>query len=314
MEIPDVTNDVQLLENPHEFLKSIDCLLLDCDGVIWTPASSSGTQLIKGVKETLEYIHFSLRKRIIFITNNSTQSRLGCVKKFHGFGLSFVVEDMILCSSFIAGSFISKLTVKHGLSRENAFGNDGGGNVRVHVIGEPGLSEELSLQKNITLTTDGSLEEKVDIVLMGLDRQITYQKLSQAFKYLQHNGTLFIATNNDTTLPISGGGVDVGTGSLVQCLSTAVGRDPDYILGKPNPASLQSIQSLLNQHEIRVEKCCMIGDRLNTDISFGRLLGVKCVAVLTGVSSLEDVQVSFGSERPEYYIPSLSSLYSSNTT
>lgn len=57
-------------------LDSIDCFLFDCDGVIWL-----GDTLVPYVAETLQLLR-SLGKKILFVSNNSTKSRLQYKHKF----------------------------------------------------------------------------------------------------------------------------------------------------------------------------------------------------------------------------------------
>jgi ribonucleotide monophosphatase NagD (HAD superfamily) len=52
----------------------------------------------------------------------------------------------------------------------------------------------------------------------------------------------------------------------------------------------------------------MVGDRLNTDIAFGRNGGMKTLLVLTGISQLKDVRDPSNTIVPDYYINSLGDL------
>ena len=56
--------------------------LFIADGVIW-----KGDSLIDGVPSVLERLK-QLKKKIFFVTNNSTKSRKGYLKKFTGLGLN----------------------------------------------------------------------------------------------------------------------------------------------------------------------------------------------------------------------------------
>ena len=59
-------------------------------GVIW-----KGDSLIDGVPSVLEKLR-QLKKRIFFVTNNSTKSRKGYLKKFTGLGLNVEPEGNFL--------------------------------------------------------------------------------------------------------------------------------------------------------------------------------------------------------------------------
>ena len=72
-------------ESAGQLLRSVDAFLFDCDGVIWR-----GDSVLDGVPETLAALR-GLGKRLAFVTNNSTKSRAGYLKKFTGLGLDVEV-------------------------------------------------------------------------------------------------------------------------------------------------------------------------------------------------------------------------------
>lgn len=45
---------------------------------------------------------------------------------------------------------------------------------------------------------------QVSCVLVGFDPHINYMKMTKAASYIRKNGTLFVATNEDTHLPLAG--------------------------------------------------------------------------------------------------------------
>jgi len=151
---------------------------------------------------------------------------------------------------------------------------------------------------------DGTLlDPDVGIVLAGLDFHINYLKLSHAYQYLRR-GARFLATNTDSTLPLSHSFFP-GTGSLLMPLANMVGRPP-LALGKPNQTMMDAIEGKFHLDRART---CMIGDRLDTDIKFGiegRLGGT--LAVLTGVNSKQDWEGPEATAVPAYYVDSLSDL------
>ncbi len=76
-----------------------DVFIFDCDGVIWWVTSKcwksilsdviffrKGDTLIAGAKEALNKLR-KLNKQVFFITNNSTKSRNGYLKKFQQLGV-----------------------------------------------------------------------------------------------------------------------------------------------------------------------------------------------------------------------------------
>ena len=113
------------LTDPTSFLDSVDVFIFDCDGVIW-----KGDSLIDKVPAVLEKLR-KMGKRIFFVTNNSTKSRLGYKKKFDGLGLDVQPEE-IFSSSFAAAAYLEQTKFKES-------------GKKVYIIGEVGIEDELDL-------------------------------------------------------------------------------------------------------------------------------------------------------------------------
>ena len=56
------------------------------------------------------------------------------------------------------------------------------------------------------------------------------------------------------------------------------------------------------------EEMCVFGDRLYTDIAMGKLHGVCSILVLTGETTLEDVEKADEDKRPDYIFDSLAEI------
>ena len=82
------TNKTKPLKNPKELLDKTDVFIFDCDGVIW-----KGDSLIDKVSKVLDKLRQD-GKTIFFVTNNSTKSRKGYLKKFTGLGLTVKPEGI----------------------------------------------------------------------------------------------------------------------------------------------------------------------------------------------------------------------------
>ncbi|KAG0451544.1 hypothetical protein HPP92_026178 [Vanilla planifolia] len=285
-------------ESAKDLIESVDAFLFDCDGVIW-----KGDKLIDGVPEALQALR-SMGKRLVFVTNNSTKSRKQYARKFGTLGLHVTAEE-IFSSSFAAAMFL-KL---NGFSRDK----------KVYVIGEEGILEELALagftglggpedgKKTIQLKSNFLFEHDKDVgaVIVGLDQYINFYKLQYATLCIRENpGCLFIATNRDAVGHLTDLQEWPGAGCMVAAVCGSVQKEP-VVVGKP---STFLMDFLLERYKIDTSKMCMVGDRLDTDILFGRNAGCKTLLVLSGVTALSDLNDSSNTIHPDYYTSNVSDI------
>ncbi len=230
-------------------------LLIDLDGVVFL-----GTQPLPGAAAFL-----SRARRhglpFLLVTNNSTTSPALVARKLEGMGIEAHPED-ILTSAEAAAAFVRAATPEP---------------TRVFLVGEAGL-REAAVEQGLTVVEDGA---PADWVIAGLDRHFDYGKLAAATRAIRA-GARFVATNTDALLPVEGGLVLPGAGSIVAALQTASGAEP-IVVGKPEPGLFQrGLQRLGN---LAPAQAAMVGDRIDTDVLGGRQAGLKTVLVLTGVTS-----------------------------
>src|SRR6185436_18779327 len=137
--------------------------------------------------------------------------------------------------------------------------------------------------------------QHADLVVVGLDRQVTYAKLKRAALLVQRGAEL-IASNPDRTFPQTDG-LWPGAGSLLAAVEAATGATPT-IVGKPHPPLFESARDRAGARNPLV-----VGDRLDTDIAGANRLGWDSLLVLTGVSKKSDLPAA--SEKPTYVAPDL---------
>jgi len=234
-------------------------LLIDLDGSIYR-----GDTPLHYSKEFIEFLR-ERNVKFIFLTNNSTKLPEEYVEKLGKMGISSNIDEIL--TSGIATAIYLKKIKNQGTS---------------YVIGEKALKKVIS-DIGWKLCED---EDIVDSVVVGLDREFTFEKLRKANYYIR-NGAKFIATNPDKTFPTENG-IDPGAGSLVVAVSAASQKRP-FVIGKPSPYMGKiAIEKLgLNLEEVGV-----IGDRIDTDIYFGKRLKVKTFLLLTGVTLRKDLEKS----------------------
>jgi phosphoglycolate/pyridoxal phosphate phosphatase family enzyme len=289
---------VKKLSHPQSLLDGAQLFIFDCDGVIW-----KGDTLISGAKELVTQLK-SMGKRVYFITNNSTKSRAAYLKKFISLGLDNVEAEEILSSSYAAAAYLTSI---HFPSKGK----------KVYVIGERGIEEELE-KHNISFLGGESDKDKVPdmrpggkvvqdpqvgAVVVGFDRYINYYKIQYAQLCLSQNSDcLFIATNLDSVTHLTDAQEWAGNGAMVGAIRGCTQKEP-IVVGKP---SSLLIDHVIQKHRLEPNQICMVGDRLDTDILFGKNNGLQTVLSLSGVTTKETL---FSSKIiPDYYIQSVADL------
>jgi NagD protein len=147
-----------------------------------------------------------------------------------------------------------------------------------YVIGEAGLTTALH-EVGYTLTDTGP-----DYVVLGETRTYSFEAITKAIRLIL-GGARFIATNPDVSGPSAEGPLPA-TGSVAALITKATGREP-YFVGKPNP---MMFRSAMNRIEAHSEGTVMVGDRMDTDVVAGIEAGLETILVLTGSTSLPDIE------------------------
>ena len=251
-------------------LNNIGGLIIDMDGVLW-----HGKQPLPGLQAFFELLR---AKQLPFIlaTNNASLTQQQYIEKLAGMGVTVSAEE-VLTSSMATATYL-----KDKMPADKK---------RVFIIGEDGLKQPLE-QAGFELTSlyqvnqpdKGITDEGADIVVSGLDRTLSWDKLATATLNIRA-GAAFYATNADTTLPTELGEV-IGNGGTLAALEAATGIKPTCI-GKPEPILYQQALKILGTKE---DNTIAIGDRLNTDILGAVNAGIRSIMVLTGVSSEADIK------------------------
>lgn len=251
-------------------LNNVRGLIIDMDGVLW-----HGSKALPGLAAFFELLR---KKALPFVlaTNNASLTQQQYIDKLAN--MQVVVQpDEILTSSMATAKFLDERIAKNQR--------------RVFVIGEQGLTEPLQ-KHGFTLTNLYQVNqpdkqiygEGADIVISGLDRKLTWDKLATATLNIRA-GASFYATNADTTLPTELGEV-MGNGGVLAALTAATGVTPT-VIGKPEPILYQQALAILGTEK---HNTIAIGDRLNTDILGAVNAGIRSLMVLTGVSSEADIE------------------------
>jgi 4-nitrophenyl phosphatase len=244
-------------------------VVFDLDGVIFL-----GAEAISGAGAALAAIADSGTK-IIFATNNATKTTDHVADRIAA-ETGFVPRPQTIATAATAAA--------------EALGAD---DDPVLVVGESGLVETL-VESGRTIAAEPTSARSV---VVGLDRDITYDKLEQAATAIRR-GARFIATNTDVTFPMPGGPVP-GAGAIVAAIAAASESSPE-VTGKPHQSMVQHISHLLGPGD------WMVGERPETDRARARAAGWKAVLTLTGITrSVDDVPRDL---RPDLVIESIVDL------
>lgn len=228
--------------------------LIDLDGTMYR-----GNEQITGAKEFIDYLN-EKKLPYLFITNNSTLTREAVVEKLANFDIT-TTKDHVLTSAIATANYIKTLNKR----------------ARCYVVGEKGLKHAIE-EVGLHLT-----EDHCDYVVVGLDREITYEKIAKA-NLLIRDGATFISTNKDAAIPTEIGLLP-GNGALTAAIAVSSGATPLFI-GKPDKIIMEEALKLLT---LTRENVLMIGDNYQTDILAGIRAEMDTLMVLTGFSKREDV-------------------------
>lgn len=167
------------------------------------------------------------------------------------------------------------------------------------------------------MTTLKSIDKDIGAVVVGFDEHFSFPKLFKAVNYLRNPSVAFIATNSDEKIDFPQFTFP-DAGPIIAAIENASGRKVE-VIGKPS----KLLTDIALKHELHRDrnKFLMIGDRLNTDILYGRRNNFQTLLVGTGVHQLSDVQeiiekvkrnegdVESANMIPEYYISALKNLF-----
>jgi hypothetical protein len=90
----------------------------------------------------------------------------------------------------------------------------------------------------------------------------------------------------------------------VAALRTALDREPDTVVGKPEPALFVTAA-----HRTGASRPLVVGDRLDTDIEGAGRAGMDSLLVLTGVNNAADLLAAPPQHRPTYVAFDLTGLF-----
>ena len=252
-------------------LDGIKAVFLDLDGTIYL-----GDSLIDGALDFLGRLEERGIKRY-FLSNNSSKSVEQYVEKLRDLGID-ADKDEVLLSTHDLISWLSKKEV-----------------TSTFLVGTEGMRSMLEEQGIETSS------EQPEFVVLGYDTEISYEKLATASIHL-HEGVQLVASHPDMVCPSPRGGLP-DTGAYMSLFKATTGVGPVHVCGKPNKGMiLHKVEDL----GLKPSECCMVGDRLYTDIEMADRAGVYGILVLSGEAAVDDVEE--GELRPSLVVGSVAEL------
>jgi 4-nitrophenyl phosphatase len=249
-------------------MKQYEGYLIDLDGTMY-----------RGKERILEACHFvqALKEKglpYLFVTNNSSRTPGQVAEKLRKFEIP-AEDHQVFTTSQATANYIF----------------DQKSDASVYIVGEEGIQQAIA-ERGLTIQ-----EEKPDFVVMGIDRNISYEKLALACIAVR-NGATFISTNGDIAIPTERGLLP-GNGSLTSVVAVSTEVQPTFI-GKPEKIIMDQALKAIGTSP---EKTLMIGDNYRTDILAGINAGLDTLLVHTGVTTKEHL-LSI-EKKPTYIIDSL---------
>ena len=253
--------------------------IFDMDGTIYL-----GDHLLPGVAETIGV----LRERgatIRYLSNNPTRDPVQYAATLESLGLPTPLADIV-------NTVVSTVN----------WLKDHAPDAVLFPIAEEPLVNALR-EAGFRLSEDPS---EIDIVIASYDRGFDYRKLQIAFDALWfHKRAILVQTNPDKYCPFPGGRGEPDCAAIVAAIEACTGVKCQANLGKPDP--IMATEAL---HGLGIDpaEVLMVGDRLATDVSMGRLAGMSTALVLTGDSTLADLEAVPDAERPTFVLDTLDQL------
>jgi len=232
----------------------VSIIATDLDGTIY-----KGQTLIDGVKEgLLEIINEGIE--IYYTTNNSSQTPSEIKNKLKN----------LLNLNIDISKIITPLVIFENMFSDNK--------LNVFIYGSENLVKYIkNLNMNVT-----SLEN-AELILIGRKEENNYSEINEIINYVSL-GKNILSLNKDLTFPTEFG-EKAGNGAVVKIIEDELSINIPTLGKSGNHYSSYFIQN-------RITVNFVIGDRVDTDIIFGKNLNAKTFLVSSGIKNYLDVNIA----------------------
>jgi glycerol 3-phosphatase-2 len=256
-----------------------DLFIFDLDGVVYV-----GADPVPNAVDALNRLHAN-GSAVAYATNNASRSAEEVAALLRRLGITAAADEVVTSAQASAAALAERFPAGS----------------RILVVGNDALGAELGA---VGLRPVATADEDPVAVVQGYGPHIGWTQLAEGCVAIR-GGAFWLATNTDRTLPSARGPLP-GNGALVAALATAVDREPDLVVGKPQPTLFRTAAK--NRPGSRA---LVVGDRLDTDIEGGNRAGLDTLCVLTGVTRPADLLVAAPIHRPTHIAADLTGLFAS---
>ena len=227
-------------------------LILDLDGTVYLDKNPIGD-----VINQLNILN-SKNNNIFFLTNNTSKTKNQYVDNLNALGLDFV-------TSF---NLITPLDTFLNFSKKNKIES-------CYYVMPKEVKNWINTKKGPIHTKDNP-----DIILIGFDKELSYQKIETVSKLVNTNIPYYL-TNIDLSCPTINGPIP-DTGAIASLIFKTTNKKFKDSFGKPSMNLIHFIKDFFNENKIDLKKSILAGDRIYTDILLGNILNIDTLHVLSG--------------------------------
>ncbi len=262
----------------NEIIASKKLYIFDQDGTIYL-----GGRVFPCAVEFINALR-AAGKRVMFFTNNASHSPEFYLEKLTRLGFA-PTPDEILTSGTVTIEFL----LRHRAGK------------KVYLVGTPELEGQF---RGAGIELAAPSDESVDIVVTSFDTTLTYEKLDAACRFVR-NGAEYLSTHPDFNCPTETGFIP-DSGAIAAFVTASTGKTPTYF-GKPYAETVEMISEVTG---LERSEMCVFGDRLYTDIALGKRHGVTATLVLSGETTLADVEAAEEADKPDFVYADLGAVHS----
>lgn len=226
--------------------RDIKAVAFDLDGTIYF-----GNAIADGAADIIRLFEQS-GIAVFYFTNNSMKTRLQLFEKLTGMGLKTDIGH-IYNSAYATAVYARDRGVR-----------------RVYCVGSGGLREEIRKQ-GLSVS-----DEDADIIILGLDTEFDYRKLTAVLQTYVQSRCPIIACNRERTYPVEGGLLMPGCGPLVSAVENACAASVEYVVGKPNTYMMEILSKEWGLDNTGI---LVVGDSYESDIEMAKRFNCRSILI-----------------------------------